>query len=60
MFLGSGRRNYSTEAANLLPNLKADWSPCMDYIQTYDRTVNMTGESGGSKPIDQMLEYYNL
>lgn len=60
MFLGSGRRNYSTEAANLLANLKADWSPSMAYIQTYNRTVNMTGESGGGKPIDQMLEHYNL
>ncbi len=41
MFLGSWRRNYSTEAANLLANLKADWSPSMAYIQTYNRTVNM-------------------
>lgn len=60
LFLGSGRRNYSTEAANLLANLRANWSPSMAFIQTHNRTVNMTGKENGGKPVDQMLEHYNL
>ena len=59
-FLGAGRRNYSTEAANLLANLKADWSKSMAYIATHNRTVNRTGKPGRGKPIDQQIEHYNL
>ena len=49
MFLGSGRKNYSVEAANLLANLKADWSSSMAFIHTHNRSVNMSGKETVAK-----------
>ena len=60
LFLGSGRRNYATEAANFLCNLKADWSTSTAFIATHNRTVNMSGITGRGKPLDQEIELYNL
>ena len=59
-FLASRRRNYSVEAANLLANLKADFSKWMAHIATYNRTINSTGIPGHGKPIDQAVEHHNL
>ena len=59
-FLGGHKVNYANEAANLLANLAADWSPTVAYVHTNFRTVNMSGRKGGGKPIDQLVEHYNL
>ena len=60
LFLGAGKVNYSSEAANFLANLAADWSPEMCYIHTHHRTVNSSGKVAHGKPIDQLVEHYNL
>lgn len=59
-FLGAGRRNYAREAANLQANLRSDWPDEIVHMHTYNRTVNMTGKTGGGKPIDMLNEHYNL
>ena len=59
-FLGTGRKNYSNEAANLICNLQADFPKHLAYIAIHNRTVNTTGRIGCGKPIDQMVEHYNL
>ena len=59
-FLATGKRNYTTEAANLLCNLKAVFPAHIAYIVTHNRTVNTSGKEGRGKPIDQMIEHYNL
>ena len=59
-FLGTGRKNYSREAANLICNLQADFPKHIAYIATHNRTVNTTGKPGCGKPLDQMVEHYNL
>ena len=59
-FLGSGRKNYSCEAANLLCNIQADFPKHIAHIMVHNRTVNITGTHGHGKPIDQMVEHYNL
>ena len=58
--LGGHKVNYSTEAANLLANLAADWAPKTAYIHKHYRTVNVSGKPGHGKPIDQLVEHYNL
>ena len=60
LFLGSGRRNYATQAANFLCNLQADWSSSTAFIAIHNRTVNTSGIKGRGKPIDQQMEHYNL
>ena len=59
-FLGCDKQNYAVEAANLICNLKADLPKGMAYIATHNRTVNMTGQLGQGKPLDQLNEHYNL
>ncbi len=59
-FLGSGKHNYAGEAATLLCNIQALYPRHIAYIVTNNRTVNMDGHAGHGKPIDQMLEHYNL
>lgn len=59
-FLGTGRKNYACEAANLLANIQADFPRHIAYVVVHNRTVNTTGTPGHGKPIDQMLEHYNL
>ena len=60
LFLGTNRKNYSTEALTLLCNLASTFPRHIAYIVTHNRTVNTTGKSHNGKPLDQMLEHYNL
>ena len=59
-FIGTGKKNYSTESANLIANLLADFPKHIAYIIKNNRTVNTRGKIGQGKPIDQMVEHYNL
>lgn len=59
-FLGGGKTNYAAEAANLLANLMVDWPPDIRHIHTHHRTVNTAGKGGHGKPIDQLVEHFNL
>ena len=59
-FLGIGCKNYGTEAANLIINLTARFPRHISYIATHNRTVNMSGIPGHGKPLDQVMEHYNL
>lgn len=56
-FLGTEKRNYAIEATNLIINISADFPR---HIVTHNRTINMDGRPGHGKPIDQLLEHYNL
>ena len=56
----AGSKNYAKEAANLLANLKADFSQWMAYIVSHNRCVNTTGTPGKAKAIDMALEHHNL
>ena len=53
-FLGNKRKNYATEAMNLLCNLKCDFPSHVAYIVTHNRAVNMSGKEGRAKPLDQL------
>ncbi len=59
-FLGTNCNNYAKEAVCLIANLKADFPRHIAYIVTHNRTVNTDGRLGHGKPIDQMVEHYNL
>ena len=59
-FLATGCRNYALEAAHLLVNVTARFPKHMAYIVVHNRTVNMDGKKGHGKPLDQMMEHYNL
>ena len=59
-FVGTGKKNYATEAVNLLANLLADFPKHIAYITKNNRTVNTHGKIGHGKPVDQMIEHYNL
>ena len=59
-FLGTNHKNYANEALNLICNLKATFPRHIACIATHNRTVNTSGKAGHGKPIDQMLEHYNL
>ena len=52
--------NYANEAANLLANLKADWTPEIAFIHTHCRRVNCAGKPGHGKAIYHLVEHYNL
>ncbi|XP_066272161.1 uncharacterized protein [Branchiostoma lanceolatum] len=58
-FLGTNRTQYSTEAANHLANMKADWSPKTTYVLTHNRFYNTHGRHGHAKPVDMLVEHYN-
>jgi len=60
LFLGTNRKNYYNEAFNLICNLQATFPKHVAYIAMHNRTVNIEGKPGHGKPIDQMLEHYNL
>ena len=60
LFLATNRKNYATEALNLLINLSSIFPRHIAHIATHNRTVNTKGTQGHGKPIDQMLEHYNL
>ena len=59
-FIGTGRRNYAVECVNVIGNLCAEFPKHIAYIATHNRTVNTSGKVGHGKPIDQMVEHYNL
>lgn len=59
-FIGLGWKNYSTEAVNLIAHLEADFPKHISYIVKHNRTVNTTGTPGHGKPLDQLMEHYNL
>lgn len=59
-FIGTGRKNYATETVHVIANLFADYPKHLAYIAMNNRTVNTRGKSGHGKPIDQMVEHYNL
>lgn len=59
-FLAEGCTNYAIEAIHVISNLTAIFPKHIAYIATHNRTVNMTGRPGRAKPIDQLIEHYNL
>ncbi len=59
-FIGTGCKNYATEAVNLIAHLAADFPKHISYIATHNRTVNTSGKPGRGKPIDQLMEHYVL
>ncbi len=59
-FLAEGCTNYAVEAVHVISNLIASFPKHIAYIATHNRTVNMTGRPGRAKPIDQLMEHYNL
>ena len=59
-FIATGMKNYATESVRLLANLIADYPRHISYIITHNRTVNVEGKPGRGKPVDQMMEHYNL
>lgn len=59
-FIGTGRKNYATECVHLVANLFADLPKHLAFITMHNRTVNTQGKLGRGKPIDQMVEHYNL
>ena len=60
LFLGTNRKNYAKEALTFLTNLTSTFPAHIAYIAVNNRTVNTTGRPHHGKPIDQMLEHYNL
>ena len=56
-FLATKCKNYASE---LLSNLTATFPKHIAYIITHNQTVNTTGKPGHGKPIDQLMEHYNL
>lgn len=59
-FIGTGCKNYATEAVNLIAHINADFPKHTAYIATHNRTINTTGKVGRGKPIDQLMEHYVL
>ena len=59
-FIATGCKNYALEAANLIANITAKFPKHMAYIAIHNRTVNMDGRCGHGKPVDQLMEHYNL
>ena len=58
-FLGNERKNYATEAMNLLCNLKCNFPTHIACIVTYNRVVKMTGKEGCAKALNQLIKNYN-
>ena len=59
-FIATGYKIYATESVHLLASLCANLPKHIAYIATYNCTVNVEGEPGQGKPIDQMTEHYIL
>ena len=57
---GNWSENYSVETLELLANIYADFPRHISYISVHNKTVNIEGKSGHGKPIDLMMEHYNL
>ena len=58
--IGTGRNNYAVECVHLIANISAELPKHLSYIATHNRTVNTEGKAGRGKPVDQMIEHYNL
>ena len=58
--IGTGRKNYAAECVHHIANLCAELPKHLSFIATHNRTVNMEGKAGRGKPLDQMIEHYNL
>ena len=59
-FIGTGKKNYAAEAVNMIANMTADFPKHLAYLATHNRTVNTEGKPGHGKPVDQLMEHYNL
>ena len=59
ILLGTDRKNYTCEAANLMYNLKVSFPKHIAFLITHNRTVNMNGRPGHGKLFDLMQEHYN-
>ncbi len=59
-FVGTGCKNYATEAVNLITNIAADFPRHIAYIAVHNRTVNVQGKPGRGTPVDQLMEHYIL
>ena len=59
-FLATGKKQYAAESVYQACNLSAIFSRHMAYIATHNRTVNISGKPGEGKPVDQLIEHYNL
>jgi hypothetical protein len=59
-FIATGCKNYAVECVHLLTNRCADLPKHLAYIAIHNRTVNIEGKPGRGKPLDQMMEHYNL
>ena len=59
-FVATGCKNYAAEAIHLIANLTAVFPKHISYIAVHNRTVNMDGKPGHGKPVDQLIEHYNL
>ena len=60
IFLSCGCTNYAKEAVHHIANLTAVFPKHMAYIAIHNRTANMSGKPGRAKPLDQLIEHYNL
>lgn len=49
-FVGTGCKNYATEAVHLLTNIVADFPRHIAYISVHNRTVNIGGKAGRGNP----------
>ncbi|CAH1277022.1 Hypp9459 [Branchiostoma lanceolatum] len=49
----------STEAANLIANIAADWPEAVSVLATNNRTVNTYGREGHGKLIVMLVEHFN-
>ena len=60
LFLGTNRKNFANETVIHLSNLAATYPRHISYIAIHNRSVNTSGKCHHHKPLDQMLEHYNL
>ena len=60
LFLATGCKNYACEAVYHISNLTASFPKHMSYVAIHNRTVNTSGKPGKGKPMDQLIEHYNL
>ena len=59
-FLATGCTNYASEAIHLIANLATIFPKHIAYIAVHNRTVSVQGKPGTGKPVDQLIEHYNL
>jgi hypothetical protein len=57
--IGTGK-NYAGECVHHIANLCADLPKHLSFIAIHNCTVNVEGKAGRGKPLDQMIEHYNL